>query len=206
MRKPSRPWSTGRRTPASMSQTSCCASTKQARPPRPPCSPWRAQALTARAVPQAPPPIPMDNHWVVPYNRTLSLMFNAHINVEVVTSIPGASSTCTCTSTRALTPSPTHVDAATGARVAGASSRRPGARHAVACACGSPRALCPPCRAAPVDFDEIRRFLQGRYVSSSEAFWRLFGFAMHAAAPNIVRLQVRLPSQNLVFFPAELPP
>jgi hypothetical protein len=43
-------------------------------------------------------------------------------------------------------------------------------------------------------------------VSSSEAFWRLFGFAMHAAAPNIVRLQVRLPSQNLVFFPAELPP
>ena len=44
------------------------------------------------------------------------------------------------------------------------------------------------------------------YVSSSEAFWRLFGFAMHAAAPNIVRLHVHLPSQNMVVFPADLEP
>ena len=43
-------------------------------------------------------------------------------------------------------------------------------------------------------------------MSSSEAFWRLFGFAMHAAAPNIVRLHVHLPSQNIVVFPADLEP
>ena len=149
----------------------------------------------------------LDNRWVVPYNRLLSLMFNAHINVEVVTSIR-----CVKYLYKYIYKGPDavsyHVDATTGARVAGASNRRRRcARHAVACECGSPRALCPPpCRAAPVDFDEIRRFLQGRYVSSSEAFWRLFGFAMHAAAPNIVRLHVHLPSQNIVVFPADLEP
>lgn len=119
---------------------------------------------------------PMDNCWVVPHNRALSLMFNAHINVEVATSIR-----CVKYLYKYIYKGPDavsyRVDAATGARVA-----------------------------APVDADEIRRFLQGRYVSSSEAFWRLFGFVMHATAPNIVRLQVHLPSQNLVVFPADLPP
>ncbi len=28
-----------------------------------------------------------DNHWVVPYNPYLSMLFNCHINVEVCTSI-----------------------------------------------------------------------------------------------------------------------
>jgi hypothetical protein len=53
--------------------------------------------------------------------------------------------------------------------------------------------------AAPRSRDEIRRFQQGRYVSSSEAYWHLLGFAMRGVAPNVVRLQVHLPHQHQVY-------
>ena len=55
--------------------------------------------------------------------------------------------------------------------------------------------------AAPRGRDEIRRFQQGRYVSSSEAYWHLLGFAMRGVVPNVVRLQVHLPHQHQVYFP-----
>ena len=37
--------------------------------------------------------------------------------------------------------------------------------------------------AEPNDCDEIKRFLQARFLSS-EAFWHLYGFDMHAVAPT----------------------
>lgn len=48
--------------------------------------------------------------------------------------------------------------------------------------------------------DEIQRYLDCRYVSASESTWRIFGFAMHKQTPNVVRLQVHLPGQQLAYF------
>ncbi len=38
--------------------------------------------------------------------------------------------------------------------------------------------------------DEIKRFVDARYVSAMESAWRIFHFPMHELSPNIVRLQV----------------
>ncbi len=38
--------------------------------------------------------------------------------------------------------------------------------------------------------DEIKTYLEGRYVSASEASWRLFSFIMHEGTPSITRLAV----------------
>jgi hypothetical protein len=36
--------------------------------------------------------------------------------------------------------------------------------------------------------NEIKAYLEGRYVSASEASWRLFSFKMHEGTPSITRL------------------
>ena len=46
--------------------------------------------------------------------------------------------------------------------------------------------------------DEIKLYLDSRYVFACEAIWRLLCFSMHEESPNIVRLQVHLPNQQLV--------
>jgi hypothetical protein len=46
--------------------------------------------------------------------------------------------------------------------------------------------------------DEIKLYLDSRYVSACESLWRLYQFSMHEESPNIVRLQVHLPNQQLI--------
>ena len=46
--------------------------------------------------------------------------------------------------------------------------------------------------------DEIKLYLDSRYVSACEGVWRLLQFSMHEEFPNIVRLQVHLPNQQLI--------
>ncbi len=54
--------------------------------------------------------------------------------------------------------------------------------------------------------DEVLEFCQGRYISASEAVWRLLEFPIHSHTPAVVRLQVHLPGQHLVVFdPDESP-
>jgi hypothetical protein len=48
--------------------------------------------------------------------------------------------------------------------------------------------------------DEIQQHLDARYVSASEAIWRLFRYAMHDEEPNVVRLQVHLPGEQTITF------
>ena len=51
--------------------------------------------------------------------------------------------------------------------------------------------------------DEIQLYLDSRYVSASEATWRLFRFNMHEETPNVVRLAVHLENEQTVIFNEE---
>ena len=46
--------------------------------------------------------------------------------------------------------------------------------------------------------DEIKQYLDSCYVSACEGLWRLYLFSMHEESPNIVRLQLHLPNQQLI--------
>ena len=50
--------------------------------------------------------------------------------------------------------------------------------------------------------DEVTTFLDARYVSAPESFWRLSEFNMHHQSHTIVRLPVHLPRQQPVYFQA----
>ena len=51
--------------------------------------------------------------------------------------------------------------------------------------------------------DEIKRWLDGRYISASEAAWRILHFEMHDQSPNVVHLQVHPPGHHMVVFNPE---
>jgi hypothetical protein len=48
--------------------------------------------------------------------------------------------------------------------------------------------------------DEIKAYLEGRYVSASEASWHLFSFRMHNGTPSVTRLAVREPGMHMVMY------
>ena len=48
--------------------------------------------------------------------------------------------------------------------------------------------------------DEIREFLDARYIGSVESCWHIFEFSMHAEHPTVYRLPVHLEDQQLVYF------
>ena len=48
--------------------------------------------------------------------------------------------------------------------------------------------------------DEIKEFLEGRYVAAQEACWRLFGFETNNKNHSICHLPVHLPNQQYVTF------
>jgi hypothetical protein len=51
-----------------------------------------------------------------------------------------------------------------------------------------------------VEANEIKRYLDCRYVFASEAVWCIFKFDMHERFPAIERLQYHLPNQQMVLF------
>ena len=106
-----------------------------------------------------------NNQSVVPYNPYLSKRYNAHINVEI------------CSSVRAFKYLYKYVykghDRATVALNAGGTV-------------DNNRRNRPP----PPENDEIARYVDARYIGPCEAAWRLSHFEMHGRSPAICRLQV----------------
>jgi len=51
-----------------------------------------------------------------------------------------------------------------------------------------------------VKTDEIKKYFDCRYVSASEAAWRIFKFDMHERLTTVERLQYHLPNQQMVLF------
>ncbi len=50
------------------------------------------------------------------------------------------------------------------------------------------------------DMDETKTFLDGRYISTSEAVWRALRFAVHYQNPPVMRLAVHLKGEESVLF------
>ncbi|CEP16607.1 hypothetical protein [Parasitella parasitica] len=48
--------------------------------------------------------------------------------------------------------------------------------------------------------DEIRKYLNGSYISPVEAVWRLFSFPLHEESLSATKLATHLPEQQPVYF------
>ena len=92
----------------------------------------------------------VDNRWVVPYNRGLMLKYNAHMNVEV------------CGTIYAVKYLHKYI-------------HKGGDRAEVEYAAVDEETV-----PRPAEVDEIKMYQEGRYISSSEAVWRIFKFPLHS--------------------------
>jgi hypothetical protein len=108
---------------------------------------------------------------VVPHNVYLSTKYDVHINVEV------------CNNIRVVKYMFKYV-------------YKGHDRAIVEISCQSDNAI----EGNVVETDEIKKYLDYRYVSPSEAAWRIFKFDMHEWFPTIEHLQYHLPNQQMVLF------
>jgi hypothetical protein len=115
--------------------------------------------------------IELDNRWVVPHNVYLSTKYDAHINVEV------------CNNIRAVKYLFKYVYKGHDRATVEISRQSNNATEGNV-----------------VETDEIKKYLDCRYVSASEAAWRIFKFDMHERFPTVERLQYHLPNQQMVLF------
>lgn len=51
-----------------------------------------------------------------------------------------------------------------------------------------------------VNIDEIKMYLDCRYLSAYEACWRLFQFGIHHREPAVQILVIHLPAEHNVYF------
>jgi hypothetical protein len=55
----------------------------------------------------------------------------------------------------------------------------------------------------PQVVDEVKEYIDARYVSAPEACWRIFEFNLHLTKPSVVRLPIHEPNGQPVIFDAE---
>ncbi len=111
----------------------------------------------------------VDNRWIVPYNPFLSLKYNAHLNVEVVTSVQ-----CVKYLYKYITK-------------------------------GSDRVIIQLANGEMKDIsnDEVERFNNARYISASQAYWRLYEFRIAEMYPSVEKLPLHLENEQRVYFQSE---
>lgn len=139
--------------------------------------------------------IRLDNGWVVPYNLALLKRFRAHINVEW------------CNKThlikylfKYITKGPDRARAVIETFGAGAPCSD---SHGEAISSLGDQPVN--AQKHPDDVDEVREYIDCRYLSSHEAIWRMFEFDIHFRTPAVERLAVHLPLMNSVVYPADQP-
>ena len=115
-----------------------------------------------------------DNRHVVPYNPYLSKKYNAHINVEICTSIQ---------SCKYL-----YKYAHKGPDMASVAIELEGNNEQ-----------------SDKKVNEIDKFVNSRFVTTLEAFWRICGFDVHGRDPSIQRLAVHEQNLQMITFNKENP-
>jgi hypothetical protein len=48
--------------------------------------------------------------------------------------------------------------------------------------------------------DEVKEYVDARYISAIESCWHIFEFPMHAEKPTVYKLAIHLPDQQLVYY------
>jgi hypothetical protein len=112
-----------------------------------------------------------DNRWIVPYNLHLATKYHAHINVEICLSISAVKYMYKYVykgPNRAIVVVERQVDT-------------PGQEN---------NAQVVITNGEWQNCNEIKTYLEGHYVSTSEASWHLFSFKMHDGTPFVTRLVV----------------
>ncbi|XP_071695348.1 uncharacterized protein [Rutidosis leptorrhynchoides] len=116
---------------------------------------------------------PLDNSFVVPYNRYLLLKYNAHINVEW------------CNRSRAIKYLFKYLNKGPDcATIVIQENMVPSG--------GDTRAE------NIFEVDEIKNYLDCRYLSPCEAVWRLFSYDIHYSKPSVIKLSFHLPNQQSI--------
>jgi flagellar biosynthesis GTPase FlhF len=108
----------------------------------------------------------IDNKWIVPYNKYLSLKYNAHINVEICASVK-------CVKYLYKYIYKGHDCARMVISINGNDE---------------------------IVHDEVKRYVDMRYVTPHEAFWRIFDLDLDEKSHSITRLDLHLPDQQIVYY------
>ena len=117
--------------------------------------------------------IKLDNRYVVPYNKTLCLKFHAHINVELC-----SQSMLIKYLFKYLTKGPDRIRAVIEDNMPTEITAETNYQ----------------------EIDEIKNYINCRYITPYEAIWRLFEFSIHHRNPAVQRLSIHLPKlQNITF-------
>lgn len=116
----------------------------------------------------------IDNRFVVPYCRDLLLRFQCHINLEV------------CNSSRSLKYLFKYCLKSHDNAIMLLRSKKG------ECTSTSKETIKP--------VNEVKHYLDGRYVCASEAAWRILGFNIHYRSPAVERLPVHVPGGKNVAF------
>ncbi|XP_074336530.1 uncharacterized protein LOC141673684 [Apium graveolens] len=120
--------------------------------------------------------IDLYNRYVVPYNRDLLIRFQCHTNLEI------------CNSSRSL--KYLFKYCLKGHDTTTMCLRKKNNKK------GCTTTITP----EKWPLDEVKQYLNGRYVCASEASWRIFGFDIHSRWPSVERLPVHLPNDKHVSF------
>ena len=141
--------------------------------------------------------IEIDNRIVVPYNPLLSKTFNAHINVEI------------CNSVKAIKYVIKYVTKGSDMAVFGVQKQNSNNSNndSKKNKQNKPLRIASKPVVQPKNLnDEVEVYKLGRYISSSEAIWRIYDFNIHEHYPAVEPLSVHLPGMQVVFFDPEVPP
>ena len=129
----------------------------------------------------------LDNRWVVPYNPHLSAKYNCHINVEI------------CNSVRAIKYILMYLHKGRDCAEIGL-IKQPKRRTGTAAEVAAAQVRAEPQRRPEAQLDEIKSYVEGRYISATEAVWHTFGFEIHHEQPAVTRLALHLEGHEGISF------
>ncbi|XP_028084559.1 uncharacterized protein LOC114285679 [Camellia sinensis] len=116
----------------------------------------------------------IDNRWVIPYNRDLIVLYDAHINIE------------RCAHSKLIKYLYKYI--------------HKGPDRATVVIEDNVNRLNIDGQSLYREADEVKQYLDCRYISAIECCWRIFEFELQKQYPSVERLQYHLPGEQSILF------